>query len=972
MQPLFKLITRIQNIRFEKEIVTFLSLMQEKTIITSDFQTLQIFEKYKCSINKERFNYTGPFMKGLLKKLSNECWIFIEKYNDNEFNGYAFINNSAYIFNTKLSNFLENINSIIPYLSENSFEEFIQLSIEKYGNIENVLKLSHVEVELLKKYYKDEIELAFKNCFFDLILNNSTENYIHKKLHISLKEIKYYSSFYAEDILKFKNSCINNEYIDYYSNGKIKIKCPFRNGLINGKVILYHDNGVIKKELDYLKGFLNGYVKTYDKNGKLTFSKKKHVINNLNHYSNICENVSSNYEELFIYAVNLNWEVLEFIPDSIKTKDLYIELFNKNWQCIKYFPNKYRTIEICENAIEQSIEAVKEIPNKYKTKEMCEKYFYECSQTLQYIPEKYRTKEMCELATKQNWENIKNVPNEFKSKEMCLNAFSKNVNAIKYIPSEFLTSDICKIAIKKNAQLIKDIPRDFITEELCFLTVKEDFECLKYIPPEQRTINLYYYMLDKNVNAIKYIPSEFLTSNICKIAIKKKGLLIKDIPQNLVDDELCILALQQNWECVKYLPETFQQINIIKHAIIQNYKAISYVKLKNEDELIEYIRLNDNIFKHLPIKYKSEKICEIALQSNVKNIEYIPTNSMTENICNYFLQKVEQVNISNEFKNKWISKIKSIKNVSLSLNNENIKKQKNTLDDLLKSYQGINDLISIIDARDKIFNFVLIKNKFNVINPIYKDKFSNITPTSTSLKIKSEYKNISYAWLFRKNCLEICLEIPIKEENLSKYFDNLEKELKKYFKETLIVGRTKTKTIVYLSYAKYSLQWATNTMNEFINVMNNALNNYYIDKKDNVNNNSLIDKKENIENKITVNIFKKSDNDNTVSIHYKDGKEVSVQLTRYERNPKNRALALKYHGNTCLACGFNFNDFYGKELANDFIEVHHIKPVSSGEYEINPETDLVPLCSNCHSMIHHEKNPPRTIDEIKNRYKFNK
>lgn len=37
MQPLFKLITRIQNIRFEKEIVTFLSLMQEKTIITSDF-----------------------------------------------------------------------------------------------------------------------------------------------------------------------------------------------------------------------------------------------------------------------------------------------------------------------------------------------------------------------------------------------------------------------------------------------------------------------------------------------------------------------------------------------------------------------------------------------------------------------------------------------------------------------------------------------------------------------------------------------------------------------------------------------------------------------------------------------------------------------------------------------------------------------------------------------------------------------
>lgn len=100
-----------------------------------------------------------------------------------------------------------------------------------------------------------------------------------------------------------------------------------------------------------------------------------------------------------------------------------------------------------------------------------------------------------------------------------------------------------------------------------------------------------------------------------------------------------------------------------------------------------------------------------------------------------------------------------------------------------------------------------------------------------------------------------------------------------------------------------------------------------------------------------------------------EGQSISVKLTRYERNYKNRAEAIRIHGITCLSCGFNFNEFYGKELARNFIEIHHIKPVSQGEQIVNPKTDLVPLCANCHAMIHREKNPPMTIKEIKNRYK---
>ncbi|PGQ44865.1 HNH endonuclease, partial [Bacillus thuringiensis] len=74
---------------------------------------------------------------------------------------------------------------------------------------------------------------------------------------------------------------------------------------------------------------------------------------------------------------------------------------------------------------------------------------------------------------------------------------------------------------------------------------------------------------------------------------------------------------------------------------------------------------------------------------------------------------------------------------------------------------------------------------------------------------------------------------------------------------------------------------------------------------------------------------------------------------KYERNIKNRKKAIEIHGLNCYACGFNFEEIYG-ERGKDFIEIHHIKPLSTLEEAIviDPETDLVPLCANCHRMVH--------------------
>ncbi len=100
---------------------------------------------------------------------------------------------------------------------------------------------------------------------------------------------------------------------------------------------------------------------------------------------------------------------------------------------------------------------------------------------------------------------------------------------------------------------------------------------------------------------------------------------------------------------------------------------------------------------------------------------------------------------------------------------------------------------------------------------------------------------------------------------------------------------------------------------------------------------------------------------------YKEGTVKPAISKRYERNPQARSLCLESNGYSCKACGFNFRETYG-ELGQRYIHVHHIVPISTigKEYEINPETDLVPICPNCHAMIH-KATPPLQIEELQKR-----
>lgn len=103
-----------------------------------------------------------------------------------------------------------------------------------------------------------------------------------------------------------------------------------------------------------------------------------------------------------------------------------------------------------------------------------------------------------------------------------------------------------------------------------------------------------------------------------------------------------------------------------------------------------------------------------------------------------------------------------------------------------------------------------------------------------------------------------------------------------------------------------------------------------------------------------------------------EGTPSEIKAIRYERNPINRQLCLHRQGYNCAICGINFKDVYG-DIGYHFIEVHHKMPVSmmTPEYQFDVDKDLIPICSNCHSMVH-RRNPPYTVEEIKSIIERNK
>ena len=110
------------------------------------------------------------------------------------------------------------------------------------------------------------------------------------------------------------------------------------------------------------------------------------------------------------------------------------------------------------------------------------------------------------------------------------------------------------------------------------------------------------------------------------------------------------------------------------------------------------------------------------------------------------------------------------------------------------------------------------------------------------------------------------------------------------------------------------------------------------------------------------------------NIFISEGRRKTVAAQVYERSRLLRDKAIDFYTKdgtvVCEVCGFDFYKVYG-DIGRGYIEIHHQKPIY--QYE---DTDfsvlitealnnLIPLCANCHRMVHRKRGRPYSIQELR-------
>jgi 5-methylcytosine-specific restriction protein A len=116
-------------------------------------------------------------------------------------------------------------------------------------------------------------------------------------------------------------------------------------------------------------------------------------------------------------------------------------------------------------------------------------------------------------------------------------------------------------------------------------------------------------------------------------------------------------------------------------------------------------------------------------------------------------------------------------------------------------------------------------------------------------------------------------------------------------------------------------------------------------------------------------IFRSPDEPRRTDVQaFPEGAVNRVEVNRYERDPRARKRCLDHYGYRCAVCRFSFEDCYGP-LGKDYIHVHHTLELSKVPpgYHVDPVSDLVPVCPNCHAMIHRAPGRALTVEELKRR-----
>ncbi len=113
-----------------------------------------------------------------------------------------------------------------------------------------------------------------------------------------------------------------------------------------------------------------------------------------------------------------------------------------------------------------------------------------------------------------------------------------------------------------------------------------------------------------------------------------------------------------------------------------------------------------------------------------------------------------------------------------------------------------------------------------------------------------------------------------------------------------------------------------------------------------------------------------------------EGTAIIKEQKTHIRSQKLRDIAIEHfsHNNiiSCDCCGFEFKSAYGSKYGVNCIEIHHLKPIFTYDDDDITKTidealsNLLPVCPNCHRVIHKKHITAELLPDFKNEIDLNR
>ena len=103
---------------------------------------------------------------------------------------------------------------------------------------------------------------------------------------------------------------------------------------------------------------------------------------------------------------------------------------------------------------------------------------------------------------------------------------------------------------------------------------------------------------------------------------------------------------------------------------------------------------------------------------------------------------------------------------------------------------------------------------------------------------------------------------------------------------------------------------------------------------------------------------------------FNEGAVREICVDAYERSSVALEQCILHHGCKCAVCDIVLSNIYG-DIAHGYIHVHHLRQLSEikESYQVDPINDLLPLCPNCHAIIHIWESHHTRYRRLRNFYK---